>query len=121
QRLGFVGSALALCAVALFACSSNYAVFFREHKPVRYSLSPAAPIVSLAGLLSAQERRDPRAPLIDVAGNVQRTAAAGGRPLVLFLVVGETARAANFQLGGYARATNPPLRGLPGLAAVGRS
>jgi lipid A ethanolaminephosphotransferase len=115
QRLLFVGSALALCAVALFACSSNYAVFFREHKPVRYSLIPAAPIVSLAGLLSAQESRDPRAPLIDVAGNVQRTVAPGHKPLVLFLVVGETARAANFQLGGYARATNPRLQAVPGL------
>lgn len=115
QRLVFVGSALALCAVALFACSANYAVLFREHKPVRYALSPAAPIVSLAGLLSAREGRDPRAPLIDVAGNVQRTAAAARKPLVLFLVVGETARAANFQLGGYARATNPRLQAVPEL------
>ncbi|HEY7642797.1 MAG TPA: phosphoethanolamine--lipid A transferase [Steroidobacteraceae bacterium] len=115
QRLIFIGSALALCAVALFACSSNYAVFFREHKPVRYALSPAAPVVSLAGLLSAQERRGRNAPVIDVAGNVQRTAAAQRKPLVLFLVVGETARAANFQLGGYARATNPRLQGDSGL------
>ncbi len=114
QRLVFIGSALALCAVALFACSSNYAVFFREHKPVRYSLSPAAPILSMAGVLSARER-DPHAPLINVAGNVQRTVASGRKPLVLFLVVGETARAADFQLGGYARATNPRLEGVPGL------
>jgi lipid A ethanolaminephosphotransferase len=114
QRLVFIGSALALCAVALFACSANYAVLFREHKPVRYALSPGAPIVSLAGLLSARQR-DPHAPLIDVAGNVQRTEAPARRPLVLFLVVGETARAANFQLGGYARATNPRLQAVPGL------
>jgi lipid A ethanolaminephosphotransferase len=112
QRLVFIGCALALCAAALFACSANYAVFFREYKPVRYALSPAAPVVSLAGLLSAHERRDPRVPLIDVAGNVQRTAAPARKPLVLFLVVGETARAANFQLGGYGRATNPRLSGL---------
>jgi lipid A ethanolaminephosphotransferase len=111
QRLVFMGSSLALCAVALFACSANYAVFFREHKTVRYALSPAAPVVSLAGLLSARERRDPHAPLIDPAGNVQRTAAVSDKPLVLFLVVGETARAANFQLGGYERATNPELAG----------
>jgi lipid A ethanolaminephosphotransferase len=111
QRLALIGSALALCAVALFSCSANYAVFFREHKPVRYALSPAAPVVSFIGLLSAKERRDPHAPLIDPAGNVQRIAAVGAKPLVLFLVVGETARAANFQLGGYARATNPELQG----------
>lgn len=115
QRLIFIGSLLALCAGALFACSANYAVFFREHKPVRYALSPAAPIVGLAGLLAAHDRGDRREPLIDVAGNVQRTAAPMQRPLVLFLVVGETARAANFQLGGYVRATNPRLQGMPGL------
>ena len=113
QRLVFIGSALAVCAVALFACSANYAVFFREHKPVRYALSPAAPIVSFAGLLSAREKRDPQAPLINPAGAVQRTAIANEKPLVLFLVVGETARAANFQLGGYPRATNPQLQSRP--------
>jgi len=118
QRLVFIGAALALCAVALFACSANYAVFFREYKPVRYALSPAAPIVSLAGLLSAHERHDPRTPLIDVAGNVQRTAAPARKPLVLFLVVGETARAANFQLGGYERATNPRLRSLADVVYI---
>jgi lipid A ethanolaminephosphotransferase len=115
QRLIFIGSTLAVCAVALFACSANYAVFFREHKTVRYALSPTAPVVSLARLLSAKEKRDPHAPLIDPAGNVQRIATAGDKPLVLFLVVGETARAANFQLGGYGRATNPELSSQPDL------
>jgi lipid A ethanolaminephosphotransferase len=115
QRLAFIGLALTLCAVALFAFSANYAVFFRAHKPVRYLLSPAAPIVSLAGLLSANSPRDPHAPLIEVAGKVQRTASVSRKPLLLFLVVGETARAANFNLGGYARATNPRLQSLPDL------
>jgi lipid A ethanolaminephosphotransferase len=112
QRLIFIGSALVLSVAALFAFSANYAVFFREHKPVRYLLSPTAPVVSLAGLLSANERHDPRAPLIDPACKVQLTAAVSdSKPLVMFLVVGETARAANFQLGGYERATNPRLQG----------
>jgi len=111
QRLIFIGALLAVCAAALFASSANYAVFFREHKTIRYALSPASPVVSLARLLSAKEKRDPNAPLIDPAGNVQRTAGVHDKPLVLFLVVGETARAANFQLGGYSRATNPELSG----------
>jgi len=115
RRLILIGSALAVCAVALFACSADYAVFFREHKTVRYALSPAAPVVSFARLLSAKEKRDPHAPLIDPAGNVQRIATAGDKPLVLFVVVGETARAANFQLGGYGRATNPELSSQPDL------
>lgn len=72
QRLVFIGSALALCAASLFACSANYAVLLREHKPIRYALSPAAPVVSFARLLSANARHDPHAPLIDAAGNVQQ-------------------------------------------------
>jgi lipid A ethanolaminephosphotransferase len=34
---------------------------------------------------------------------------AGAKPKILLLVVGETARSANFQLNGYGRATNPQL------------
>ena len=111
QRLIFIVAALVVCAVAVFACSANYAVFFRAHKTIRYALSPAAPVVSLARLIAAKEKRDPNAPLIDPAGNVQRVGAVHDKPLVLFMVVGETARAANFQLGGYSRATNPELSG----------
>ena len=38
--------------------------------------------------------------------------AATGRVPLVVLVVGETARAANFSLGGYARPTNPQLEQL---------
>lgn len=116
QRACFGVAALALCVACLFACSANYAVFFREYKPIRFSLSPVAPIASIAGLLSRENARDARQPLLDPAGNVHRIAAAQAKPLVLFLVIGETARAANFQLGGYPRATNPRLQNLDGLA-----
>jgi lipid A ethanolaminephosphotransferase len=39
--------------------------------------------------------------------------AAGGKPVVFVLVLGESARAASFSLGGYARDTNPELSKLP--------
>jgi lipid A ethanolaminephosphotransferase len=55
------------------------------------------------------------APLLDVTGNVHRVAEVAPRPIVLFLVIGETARAANFQLGGYARPTNRELIGVDNL------
>lgn len=116
QRVLFIVAALTLSIIGLFACSANYAVFFREHKPVRFTLMPAAPVISLAGLID-EKQNDPgdRMPLIDPAGNVQRVAGQHMKPLVVFLVIGETARAANFQLGGYARATNPQLRSTDGV------
>jgi lipid A ethanolaminephosphotransferase len=108
HRVLAVLGALAIAILSLFASSADYATFFREHKPVRFTLSPAAEVVSMAGLL-ADTKGKSNAPLIDPGGRVERTAAPTPRPLVLFLVIGETARAANFQLGGYGRETNPEL------------
>lgn len=39
----------------------------------------------------------------------------GAKPLLLFFVIGETARHRNFQLGGYGRATNPQLSAIDKL------
>lgn len=114
QRALAILGALAISLVCLFASSANYATFFREHKPVRFTLSPSAEVISMGGLL-ADTKRKANAPLIDAGGNVERTAAAAPKPLVLFLVIGETARAANFQLGGYARETNPELSRIAGV------
>ncbi|HEY0686780.1 MAG TPA: phosphoethanolamine--lipid A transferase [Steroidobacter sp.] len=107
--------ALALAVAGMFANSADYATFFRAHKPIRYTLNPVAQVVSMIGMVA--DSRDSRAdqPLADPAGKVERTAAPAAKPLVLFLVIGETARAANFQLGGYARETNPELSKISGL------
>jgi lipid A ethanolaminephosphotransferase len=111
QRAIFIGAALVVIVGGLLASSANYAVFFREYKPIRYALMPAAPVTSLVGLLSEHEGRQPKQ-LVDLSGKVAHTGDPHAKPLLLFLVVGETARAANFQLGGYPRATNPRLQAL---------
>ena len=121
QRGLFIIVALTISMAGLFANSADFAVFFREHKLVRYTLSPSAAATSMIGILAGSHDGDASQPLIDPAGNVQHTAAATARPLVLFLVVGETARAANFQLGGYARPTNPELSLVAGLTYFQRS
>ena len=38
-------------ALALFSCSASYAVFFREYKPIRFALLPAAPVSSALQLM----------------------------------------------------------------------
>jgi lipid A ethanolaminephosphotransferase len=114
QRALAILGALAISVMCLFASSANYATFFREHKPVRFTLSPSAQVISMGGLM-ADAKAKSNAPLIDSGGKVERTAAPAPKPLVLFLVIGETARAANFQLGGYARETNPELSRIDGL------
>lgn len=114
QRALAILGALVISVMSVFASSANYATFFREHKPVRFTLSPSAEVVSMAGLFAATEGKS-NVPTIDPGGRVERTAAAVRKPLVLFLVIGETARAANFQLGGYARETNPELSHIAGV------
>jgi lipid A ethanolaminephosphotransferase len=114
QRALAIVGALAVSVASLFASPANYATFFREHKPVRFTLSPSAEVVSMAGLV-ADTKGKSNAPLIDSGGRVERTAAPARKPLVLFLVIGETARAANFQLGGYPRETNPELSRIAGV------
>jgi len=115
QRALAIVVALCVAFGGMFACSANYATFFREHKPVRYTLNPVAQIVSLVGLAAGSGKAKANAPLIDPAGKIERRAATSAKPLVMFLVIGETARAANFQLGGYARETNPELAQISGL------
>jgi lipid A ethanolaminephosphotransferase len=114
QRLLFIVGGLATCLLCIFLLSSSYAVFLREHKPVRFMIMPAAPVTSLAGLAAKGKGRG-NAPLIDMTGNVQRVTNVKPRPIVLFLVVGETARAANFQLGGYPSPTNRELMAVDNL------
>lgn len=107
-------SLLALCAVALLGCSASYAVFFREHKPIRFTLVPVAPLTSAIGV-AFDKNKGERGPLINASGVAQRTASPRPKPLVVVMVVGETARAADFELGGYGRHTNPELAALDDL------
>lgn len=115
QRSLLFGGLLAVCVVGLFGFSAAYASFFREHKPVRYLLNPASAVYNLIELgIKETSQRGP-ATVKEIGGPVTRIAAARHKPLLLFLVIGETARAGNFELGGYGRATNPQLASLGDL------
>jgi lipid A ethanolaminephosphotransferase len=114
QRAQFLVCVLIVAAVGIFTSSAHYAVFLREHKTIRYTITPTAAASSLVGLV-ASSTRDSGKPLLNAGGPVQRTAAVHRKPLVIFLVVGETARAADFQLAGYGRNTNPELQVTAGL------
>lgn len=101
--------ALAISVVGLFGCSADYAVYLREYKPIRFTLSPAAPVSSAMELIAQASNGSESRPLENPAGASRHAAPLGRKPFVLFVVVGETARAANFELGGYGRATNSAL------------
>lgn len=81
----------------------------RLHKDLILTLNPFLPIGSAVAftLASEADKNIVGQPL----GTDAKTAfsLASGRPRVLVIVTGETARAENFSLGGYGRETNPEL------------
>ncbi|WP_405052165.1 phosphoethanolamine transferase [Sinorhizobium sp. 8-89] len=106
--------------VALFAAGgliySNFATFayvLREHTDLMKRFNPTGPLVAAAryGLSTYRERNLVVQPLGTDARQGGRIAQAG-KPVVVVVVAGETARAMNFSLDGYDRETNPELKAL---------
>ena len=107
---------LALASAALLA--GSVFISYRELAPVvrnnlwlRFMFNPVNPVLATvdAGLKPLLHK--PR-PFKTITGGValgSSYAQAGNKPPLFVLVVGETARSANFSLNGYARQTNPDL------------
>jgi len=115
--LGVRAASMAAALAVLVGCGllvfQPLASLMRTQKEVRYLITPANYLWSLAAV-TAQDARGAAGPRQVVGSDAalgplarQRT-----RPLVVVLVVGETARAANWGLNGYARQTTPELAAL---------
>ncbi len=106
------GSVLAACVVAALAfvtISRDLTSFMRNQRAARYLITPGNILVGLA-VNSAHRAKDANVVRAVVGGDARLALPANvSQPRVLVLVVGETARAANFSLMGYARETNPEL------------
>ena len=114
HRLLFCGAALAAAILLTAAFAARFQALLRS--PAPYLLVPAAALQGAARYVAsdlASWRPDGDAVPADLPQRLPSSP--GSRPLVVFLVVGETARHASFQLGGYDRPTNPLLSGLPGV------
>ena len=106
------GVALVVAAVA--ASFQPLSSTMRNHKQLRYLINPLNSLYALGMVASEPLRRNDRV-LLPLATDARLgpSHAAGTRPPLLLLVLGETARAANFSFNGYARPTNPELARLP--------
>ena len=116
SRLGSRGVLLLLTlGVALAALMAGYqplASAMRLHKDLRFMISPFNTLVATAQVLGKQGAQTAQ-PLKPVGQDAHLGAsyATQTRPLLLMVVVGETARAQNWGLNGYARQTTPSLSG----------
>jgi len=115
RRGAFAVVGLLVVAVCIGLNSASYLALFGTHKALRFLVNPGAIVYETGFYVSrAASRAAGGGPLMVVAEpDAHRVIPPGSRPLVMFLVIGETARAASFQLGGYERATNPQLAKLP--------
>ena len=116
-RAGHAMLAAALGVGALLAVFQPVAALMRNHKEARYLITPGNVLWSTASVLAGDARGAvrPRA-VIGADATLGPVAAHRARPLVVVMVVGETARAANWGLNGYARETTPELSRLPVLS-----
>lgn len=110
---GIVGGTLlfaTVLAAALTAFYGDYAAAARNHRELRHLLTPSNILNGLAGLWREQARAGRQ--FARIGEDARRDATdPGAKPLLVVLVVGETARSANFSLGGYDRPTNEALVG----------
>lgn len=115
-RVGALLAAMAVIVGAILAVFQPFSSLMRNQKELRYLITPANYLWSIGTVLAAEAKgaAAPRQAIgLDAAPGpnfAQRT-----RPLLLVFVVGETARAANWGLSGYARQTTPQLAATPGL------
>jgi lipid A ethanolaminephosphotransferase len=107
------GMAMGLLVVvgAGLATYQGLASLMRNHKDVRYMINPLNSVYAATRVAADQLPRQVRAlqPVGEDAA-LGVSYAAQARPRLLMLVVGETARAQNWGLNGYARNTTPALR-----------
>lgn len=110
--LWWAGNVLATAAVlaaVTFVFYKDYASLLRNHRHLRDQVLPFNVLHNANGYL--KRRFIAKRQLLRIVGEdaTRPAAGAGARPRLVVVVVGETARAQNFQLNGYPRPTNPVL------------
>lgn len=113
-RAGAIVAAAGTAAVALLLVFQPFSSLMRNNKQLRHLITPANILWSVARVSAADARdavrlREP----IGLDARLAPGAATLRRPRLLVVVVGETARSANWGLNGYARQTTPQLARLP--------
>jgi lipid A ethanolaminephosphotransferase len=115
-RAGTVVGALVIAVLSVLLISRDITSLMRNQRELRYLITPGNFIVGLIqrSLHGARDANTPREPVGTDARVVHL--APSEKLRVFVLIVGETARAANFSLLGYARPTTPELAKLGVLA-----
>lgn len=116
----YKGLAIALalsCVVVIVGFNGkSYASFLRNHRELRLQLVPMNALWASYGYVKRQLAAPPGLATVGLDAKA-RIKQEGAKPRVLVIVVGETARAANFSITGYERDTNPMMSADPDVLA----
>ena len=107
-RLIWSVGALALALGLIWLVYADFASMMRNDRSIRYQITPFNILYS--GIRAATPKIQATQRKLLPVGDDAHLSSAMGKPPLLVLVVGETARAANFGLSGYARNTTPNLQ-----------
>lgn len=113
RQLGVAALAFLVAAGVFWMSFQDIASLTRNHKQLRYMINPFNSVYAVT-LLSVGQAAQVAKPLQTIgldAKLLAQPANEASAPLVV-LILGETARAANFGLGAYGRDTTPQLRRL---------
>lgn len=112
-NLAVITPCLLVSGGLVYSDFASVAYVIREHKDLMKRFNPTGPVSAAVRYASSiyKERNLVVQPLGTDARQGARLAAAG-KPVVVVVVAGETARAMNFSLNGYERETNPELKSL---------
>ena len=120
---------LTIILIILFSFSKFYTSFFREHKPLRYSVNPIYWIYSVGNFINKTINNGEfvvkeiglDAKIVDINQPEEKE-----KPELIIMVVGEASRADRFSLNGYEKETNPLLKNedlisFPNISSCGTS
>ena len=115
-RAGSLLLALLVAGGAVFANFQDLASLMRNNRELRFLVTPANYLYSLTQVARSQAKEADRV-REPVGADAVPGAGWSGRqkPVVMVMVLGETARAANWGLSGYARQTTPELAAEAGI------
>ncbi len=114
SRLKLVLVLALLLPVAALVSGKHIASVVRNHSELRFLMNPVSVLsATLSYAHAIREASNIKAEPIGRDAHRTGPMARDGKPLVLVLLVGESARASSFSLDGYGRDTNPELSRLP--------
>jgi lipid A ethanolaminephosphotransferase len=108
-RTLFMIGALAAATVSVLVSFQDLSALMRNQKELRYLITPASVLISSIRIVAIERQGEQVAKIAVGTDASRRQAIPDAKPRLLVVVVGETVRAANWGLNGYARQTTPEL------------